>query len=144
VRLWHKDLIKVLPQKQLVAQWRECCAILSNIAKKGTPNHILVNYVLSYSLDEFRVYTNEVIKEMRHRGYKVSSISVKNFNENKTEAWKYFNNDFKTSELYEFIHNDRYFWQCYFNLQEKYDRGMFSKQEWKMIEEEGKHHGKTN
>jgi uncharacterized protein (TIGR02328 family) len=144
VRLWHKDLIKVLPQKQLVAQWRECCAILSNIAKKGTPNHILVNYILSYSLDEFRAYTNEVIREMRHRGYKVSSVSVKNFNENKKEAYKYFHNDFKTSELYDFIHNDRYFWQCYFNLQEKYDRGMFSEQEWKLIEEEGKQHGKAN
>jgi hypothetical protein len=30
------------------------------------------------------------------------------------------------------------------NLQEKYDRGMFAKQEWKLIEKEGKKYERIN
>lgn len=32
-------------------------------------------------------------------------------------------------------HNSRYLHQCYFNLQEKYDRGIISKKEWLPISE---------
>ena len=46
MRLWHKDLISVLPREQLVAQWRELSAIAGAIQKNGTPNHGLVNFVL--------------------------------------------------------------------------------------------------
>ena len=35
MRLWHKDLIDSLPRKQLLGQWRECCAIIKNIKEKG-------------------------------------------------------------------------------------------------------------
>ena len=45
MRLWHKDLIDVLPNQQLVAQWRELSAIAGAIQKHGTPNHLLVNFV---------------------------------------------------------------------------------------------------
>ena len=51
MRLWHKDLIDVLPKNQLVSQWRELLAIKGSIDKKGTPNHLLVNKVLNYSID---------------------------------------------------------------------------------------------
>jgi uncharacterized protein (TIGR02328 family) len=34
MRLWHKDLISVLPRQQLLGQWRECCLIARNIAEK--------------------------------------------------------------------------------------------------------------
>lgn len=33
-------------------------------------------------------------------------------------------------------HNERYLTQCYYNLQEKYDRGIITKEEWLKIEEE--------
>lgn len=50
MRLWYYDLISVLPQKQLCAQWRECCAIARNIAVNGTPQSYLSksSYELSY------------------------------------------------------------------------------------------------
>ena len=133
MRLWHKDLIDVLPQKQLVAQWRECCSIISNIARKGTPNHILVNYVLDFSADEYKEYTKLVINEMKRRGYKISDTSFVNFVVNFNKAEKYFDNDRRTKELYEGIHNERYLEQCFMNLQEKYDRGMFSKEEYELL-----------
>lgn len=31
-------------------------------------------------------------------------------------------------------HNDRYLKQCYYNLQEKYDRGIITQEEWEKIE----------
>lgn len=73
MRLWHTDLISVLPRKQLVAQWRELSAIAGAIQKKGTPNHILVNFVLNYDYDNFISYAAEVREEMTKRGYRTMS-----------------------------------------------------------------------
>ena len=53
MRLWHITLIKILPREQLVAQWRELSSIAGAIQKNGTPNHILVNFVLDYDYDHF-------------------------------------------------------------------------------------------
>lgn len=127
MRLWHKDLIPVLPKQQLIAQWRECCAIASNIAKKGTPNHILVNKVLDYPVEHFIYYTNRVLNEVNKRGYKVNDKSFRKFNKNCILGVEYFNNKdlISTNELYLMWHNDRYLLQCIMNLQEKYDCGMW-------------------
>ena len=70
MRLWHVCYIHSLPKGQLVAQWRELSAIAGAIQKNGTPNHILVNFVLDYSFDHFISYTKLVRQEMTSRGYK--------------------------------------------------------------------------
>ena len=70
MRLWHTELIKVLPREQLVAAWRELSAIASAIQKNGTPNHILVNFVLEYPWDDFISYAYYVRQEMTKRGYR--------------------------------------------------------------------------
>ena len=131
MRLWHKDLIPYLPKQQLIAQWRECCAICSNWANKGTPNHLLVNKVMNFSKVDFHIYTELVLAEFKTRGCKVSESSLKKFNEN------YLNiPDEKSCEkgLFEGWHNERYLKQCLFNLQEKYDCGGIPEEEWKVIE----------
>ena len=61
MRLWHKDLISVLPREQLVAQWRELSAIAGAIQKNGTPNHILVNFVLDYGWNHFISYAYYIL-----------------------------------------------------------------------------------
>ena len=33
-------------------------------------------------------------------------------------------------------HNDKYFIQCYYNLEEKHDRGIISDEEWRLIQDE--------
>lgn len=38
MRLWHKDLIPVLPRKQLLGQWLECCERLD---ERTIPNSML-------------------------------------------------------------------------------------------------------
>lgn len=136
MRLWHKDLIPYLPQKQLVAQWRELCCIAKNIADKGTPNHLLVNKVLDYGVQHFKQYSNIVLKEMNKRGYKISKQSYENFIENiyKAECENKFGIMF-CNDLYEYWMDDRYLIQCYYNLQEKYDCSGLTDDEWNKIEE---------
>ena len=70
MRLWHTKLIDALPREQLVAQWRELSAIAGAIQTKGTPNHILVNFVLDYPFDNFISYAKMVRDEMTKRGYR--------------------------------------------------------------------------
>lgn len=127
MRLWHKSLITVLPDKQLLGQWRECCAIASNIANKGTPNHILVNKIMNYNLDHFWSYGKYIANEMERRSFRVD---FEKFNQ-----WFPFGG-------YEFIsledlfigwHEDRYLTQCFCNLQEKHDCGALAWHEYEPI-----------
>jgi len=135
MRLWHKDLIDVLPRKQLLSQWRECCAIASNIANKGTPNHMLVNKVTEYSSLHFIEYTNKILKEMSKRSYKVSEVSYLRFVENMKLAQEYFYDGIMINKnVYSEWMNKRYLKQCYYNLQEKYDCGGLTDEEWNRIQ----------
>ena len=143
MRIWHADLIHYLPKSQLVAQWRE----LNSIYKKQD-NHILINYVYKYNKLCLLDYTRKTIKELENR-----KIVVKAYNKLK----KYFSFVFDeisdeekvTSDLiwnmldyenYDFNltfkeHNDRYLIQCFYNLQEKYDRGQkdFSEEQYETL-----------
>ena len=137
MRLWHYELIPVLPRKQLLAQWRECCAIISNIAKNGTPNHILVNKILEYPQIHFVCYTNKILNEMSKRSYRVNQGSYERFVENMNASEIYFpvHDDnieefFNKGKVFPGWHNDRYYEQCFRNLQEKYDCGMFEEKEY--------------
>lgn len=135
VRLWHKDLIPYLPRKQLIAQWRECCAICSNWAKKGTPNHILVNKVTKYPTIQFFIYSETICCEMVNRGYEVSQKSKDNFQRNFDKFKDKHNYIEDACFIFSDWHNERYLKQCLFNLQEKYDCGGISEKEWCRIAE---------
>ena len=137
MRLWHYEMIPALPRQQLLSQWRECCAIASNIAKKGTPNHILVNKVLEYPTIHFVCYTNKVLDEMHKRGYKVNQKSYEKFVENinigKEYFWNYKDGIVINGQVFPDWHNDRYYEQCFRNIQEKYDCGMFGEKEYAIL-----------
>lgn len=137
MRLWHKDLIDVLPRKQLLAQWRECCAIAGKIAKTGSPNHMLVNKVTEYSQIHFIEYTNRILNEMHKRSYKVSESSFLRFIENLKISEEYFYDVYNILINKDFLFpgwmDERYFKQCYYNLQEKYDCGGISEEDWNLI-----------
>lgn len=129
MRLWHKELIKVLPDKMLLSQWRELSAIVGSINKNNTLNHRLVNILQTYPKSHLYTYTNLVYNEMNKRNFK-TNIEVLNkiycyIGEEKQEV------DF--NDLYITWHNDRYLRQCFYNLEEKFDRGIISKKEWDLI-----------
>lgn len=126
MRLWHKDLIPVLPRQQLLAQWRECCCIARNIFVNGTPNHILVNPIMDYPIGHFITYSYFVANEMYQRRYRVE----------KHKFERYFNlqKPIEHDVVFKDWHNDRYLTQCFYNLQEKFDRGGIPADEWEKVE----------
>jgi len=127
MRLWHKDLIDVLPNQQLLGQWRELCCITRNLAINGTPNHLLVNKVLEYPMDHFVTYTQLIYNELCDRGARV--------NWNNFEKWlpSTIYKPIKKHDLFEDWHNYRYLTQCVYNLEEKFDCGGISQDEWVKI-----------
>lgn len=140
MRLWHYQLIPYPPRQQLISQWRECCAIARNLAKKGTPNHLLVNKILNYHYSDFTEYANMVVQEMNRRYYKVSIASKSNFEKNILSYIKTIDlleeTKKKTSVfIFHKWHNDRYLKQCLYNLQEKYDCGGIDVIDWEFIED---------
>ncbi len=71
MRLWHIDLLPVLPRQQLLGQHRECCALRGNGWGR---NHATVNYVFQYHPRMLYAYHQCVIKEMKKRGYHVDPV----------------------------------------------------------------------
>lgn len=137
MRLWHYKLIPVLPRQQLLGQWRECCLIAKNLVEKGTPNHILVNKITEYSPYNFISYCSLVAEEMCKRGYKLSyesSAKLDYYTAEWRKTWKK-NCSHEGSGLFPGWHNYRYFVQCYYNLEEKYDCGGITDEEWDKIQE---------
>lgn len=124
MRLWHKDLIPYLPRQQLLGQWREICCIAKSIATKGTPNHILVNKIMDYPCSHLNRYALIIMTEMHKRGYICDT--------EKYLKWC-INRNAECDDIFPNWHTDRYFWQCYYNLQEKYDCGGLTYEEWGII-----------
>lgn len=130
MRLWHKDFIPVLPREQLIAQWREISAIAGSIQKKGTPNHILVNFVLDYDYDHFISYAAGVRSEMTKRGYRTMNSVWDKITSLKSD-W----NQLPHEEIYKYKMNPEYLKICYWNLREKYICGGIKEEDWNKIEQ---------
>lgn len=124
MRLWHYELIPVLPKSQLISQWRECIAIKRQW-EKGTLKHRLVSYVKDYDKQYFCRYVDYIIDEMDIRDIK---YQLKYYD----EIYGFCDGDITAYDYYP-EHNDRYLKQCLYNLQEKYDRGIITKEEWLKI-----------
>ena len=125
MRLWHYKLIPVLPKKQLVSQWRECIAIKRQW-EKGTLKHRLVSYVKDYNKSTFRAYVMTVVGEMNKRKIKYQHKFY-------DEIFEFCKDENYLDVVYYPEHNNRYLKQCFYNLEEKYDRGIITKEEWEEI-----------
>ena len=128
MRLWHKDLIRLLPKQQLLSQWRECCCIAKNISVNGTPNHLLVNKIMNYPMSHFYTYGMAICFEMERRGYKC----------NPEKFIHYFTYPHETryvelNEVFKHWHDARYLRQCLNNLEEKAMCGGIPEKEWNRI-----------
>ena len=128
MRLWHYKLIPFLPKSQLIAQWRE----LNSIYKKQD-KHILINYVYEYPREDLLAYSLLVMSEMNERGIEIKKLD----NFDKYFAGVYVKNIPNLENYVPFArhHTKRYLLQCFYNLQEKFDRGQkdFSKELYKKL-----------
>ncbi len=130
MRLWHKYLIPVLPREQLVGQWRELSAIAGLIHKNGTPNHILVNFVMDFDFDNFISFAYYVREEMTKRNYRTTNAvweKITNLKPNFTLL--------PIEEIYKDKMNDLYLTICYSNLYEKFICGGIAEEEFTKIKE---------
>ncbi len=129
MRLWSIGLLEVLPKKQLQGQWKEIGTIWHSIEKKGTPNHLLVNKVLDYSIDQFKRYSSVVFLELTKRGVKVRRSKL-----DEILNWEDFNfGEYNPITMYSEWFDDVYLRQCLYNLEEKYICGGIPEREWKKI-----------
>lgn len=128
MRLWHSSLIKVLPREQLVAAWRELSAISGSIQKNGTPNHLLVNFVLDYDYDHFISYAYYVREEMTRRGYRTMNSVWE-----KITLLKSNYTILPLEVIYPEKMDTLYLNICYYNLYEKYLCGGIKQEDWDKI-----------
>ena len=131
MRIWHTALIEALPREQLVAQWRELSAIAGAIKKKGTPNHILVNFVLHYPWSDFISYAHYLRCEMSARGYRTTDAVMEKIR-SVAEEQDYEILNFE--DVYKEKMDYTYFYICYWNLYEKMLCGGISREDWLKIE----------
>lgn len=129
MRLYHYKLIPFLPQQMIISQWRECIAIKRQW-EKGTLKHRLVSYVMDHDREYFMNYVWHIREELIKR-------NIKYQNKYYNEIFNFCESDFWAEDEYRNPiypeHNHRYLTQCYFNLQEKYDRGIITEEEWDKI-----------
>lgn len=127
MRLWDWRLLKYLPNSQLLAQKRECDLIWKDIANGKRTNHILINYIWEYDYPNLRLYMYyELLKEeFEKRGFKF--------------RWSKNANTFyaKRENPFPNHHNTNYLIQCFYNLQEKFDRGQkdFTREQYEDLED---------
>lgn len=142
MRLWHYKLIPFLPDQQLRGQWSEL-----NWIFKNQPKHILINYVYEYPKEDLMEYWIRLKHELKER--KINVRSDRGFEYFGKEGKKIFdhlcllrgqseNNRYNPFPNH---HTNRYLLQCFYNLQEKYDRGQidFSKRQYEKFLEFVKH-----
>lgn len=129
MRLWHTSLISVLPREQLIECWRELSSIAGAIQKNGTPNHLLVNFVIDFDYDNFISYAYYIRQEMTKRGYRTMD-SVWNKIVSLKPQWQLLPLD----KIYEIKMDDIYFDICYYNLMEKATCGGLTYLEWEKID----------
>lgn len=144
MRLWHYKLIPYLPNSQILAQWRE----LNSIFKKQD-KHILINYIYEYDYIDLYCYSLRVINELDNRKIKHNNSKMLTY----FEHWLSMTSDltimdfiFNNKLVFKNHHTDRYLKQCFYNLQEKYDRGQkdFTEDRYKKLEEFAREAGILN
>ena len=113
MRLWHEQIIHLLPKNQLLGQHRECCALRGNGWNK---KHKTVDYVFTYSPYNLFIYHSKIMDEMEKRGYRVSrEWRDKNYRGQKADSYSNLEETNISSSIYK-EHNDEYLAECIENL----------------------------
>lgn len=130
MRIWSKRLIPYLPTKQLKALRYE----LGDMIKEYPEiKHSLVKFANNYDCIYLYQYFLNTCHELELRDIPMWADYNENISELAISKSKVKGNvvkdDFTFTE-----DNNRYLKQCYYNLQEKYDRGIITKENFDLIE----------
>ena len=118
MRLWHYDLLEVLPNPQLVSQKRECDMILKLylLQNERKVKSNIIDYVYKYPLYDTFIYYYKLMLLFKSKNYNFGmtymNILLDKYN---------FKFDSKYKP-YKDHHNYLYLTICYYNLYEKYLR----------------------
>lgn len=132
MRIWHKDLIDILPDRLLMDLWDTCCIIARRIMHNGFTGDWCSSRVTQYPVEEFWAYARLVHQE----------ITAREIQCNFGEFAKWFPNLYGQFEeitdrddIFKDWHTKRYLWQCYSELEERMDCGQIKFEDWIEIAE---------
>lgn len=128
MRLVPDELLDVIPRLQLLGQVREYTAMCKDIYVYGKVNHILINKINDYDINELYLYGIKLQNEMNKRKYKLSSKTI--------DKWHKYLGIEKHKDIDKIYVNwftNRYVKQVLYNWQEKYDCGGIPDNEWNKI-----------
>ena len=95
--------------------------IAKSIYENHTPNHILVNRIMDYNIEEFRSYCNIVMKALKKRNYTVTKSSIEKLHIYIGFVPTYdINGELIEEIVFNGWHDKTYLDVCYYNLFEKY------------------------
>ena len=133
MRLWHKELIKFLPDAQFKGQLREMVAIMHDWRDKGKTNHLLINRVMEYPKGELTAYYMHYENEYMRRYSKFPKGYLAEF----MEFCDYLPMCEKGGAVFKGWHNKEYLSVCVCNLYEKCHFGVgkskITQSEWDRI-----------
>lgn len=133
MRMWHYKLLPAMTDNQIKGQWRELFTIVGNIRKFGKPNSNILNKVCDYTKEEFINYSLLVYKEgiKRNKRFNLNDL-LQRVNALPNSCFKGTKTGLKEYPYTNWM-NLRYLNQCYYNMQEKYDCGTYTDEEWDKI-----------
>lgn len=126
MRIWSKNLIPVLPTKQLKAMRYELGDMIKQYPNIKNP---LVKFANEYDINVLGVYFIEVVTECEKRNINMRkdyNQSIYNLIHNKSKEGFSFYGGFEED-------NNEYLKICYWNLYEKHLREIITNEDWQKI-----------
>lgn len=139
MRIWHKDLIDVLPDNLLLQLQNDCLTIIGNLLDFDSTGDDLCDRMCEYPRTHFTTYCTEVAKEIISR--EINTNETLKLIETATGMHLYEIATYPVlsledacyvthQRLFEFWHSPRYLQQCLLILEEMYDCDLIMYKDW--------------
>ena len=140
MRIWHTELVPLLPTWLLEQQWEDCLEIAKNIALTGDPGDPMVYPVIEYDFHHLDFYCGMVQDALAKRDVKVTRHVLNRLLKQAMERPRKVRRKQtviqipeQASDVFRLWHTPHYFRQCFFRLEEMYDRGLITDDDWMPI-----------
>ena len=137
MRLWQQELIPYLPNKQILGQHRECCALRG---RGWGRRQSTVDYAFKYDMNCLAAYHRLVMYEMERRGYKPNPMwycqnyrgPVLGYDFVSNGLWETYIQPDDQGNIFK-EHDEVYLRECYENLKGKYEKGKIKEEAWQVL-----------